>query len=347
MRKNKVVLSGLALMLAAGLAACSTGDTTPETTTDPTEAATSDNGDTGETAGNGDTGETPKIAFIQGVIGDNFYISMECGVRAAAEELGAEVSVQGPQRWDPALQQPIVTSVSATSPDAILIAPNDVSALQRPLEEAAANSHIVLVDTTVENPEFAVSEIASDNIGGGAAAFAAIQQLVPDGGKVLVIDNQPGISTTEARVDGFEEAAAQDSSFEYVGVQFAKNQPAEAANIVTATLQRHPDLKAIFATNIFSAEGAATGIEQAGVSGEVQVIGFDAGPAQVQALRDGTVQAIIAQQPYDIGYQGIEQALAAINGEPTEKMIQTGFTIVTLETLDTPEGQAALYASEC
>lgn len=329
------MLGATALAMATTLAACSTGD--------PDEAtpAAADGGSTAE------GGEALDVAFIQGVIGDNFYISMECGVRAAAEELGVNVSVQGPQKWDPALQQPIVSSVTATEPDAILIAPNDVSALQRPLEEAAQNSNIVLVDTTIEDPSIAISEISSDNVGGGAAAFDAIKELVPDGGQVLVIDNQPGISTSDARVQGFEEAIAEDPSFEYVGVQYAKNQPAEAANIVTSTLQRYPDLVAIFATNIFSAEGAATGIEQAGVSGEVQVIGFDAGPAQVDALQDGTLQAIIAQQPYDIGYQGVEQAVAAAKGEPTEAKIQTGFTIVTQENLESEEGQAALYASEC
>lgn len=333
MRRTPTLLVGAALLLMGS--ACSTG--TPTTTDSASAGSTPDSSSAADI----------NIAFIQGVIGDNFYISMECGVRDAAEELGVEVSVQGPQKWDPALQQPILTSVSATKPGAILIAPNDVSALQRPLEEAAKDSKIVLVDTTIEDPSIAVSEIASDNVGGGAAAFAAIQELVPDGGQVLVIDNQPGISTSDARVQGFEEAVAEDSSFEYVGVQYAKNQPAEAANIVTSTLQRYPDLKAIFATNLFSAEGAATGIEQAGATGKVQIIGFDAGPAQVDALKDGTVQAVIAQQPYDIGYQGVQQAVAAINGEPTEAKIQTGFTIVTMENLETEEGQAALYASEC
>lgn len=305
----------------------------------------------GSSAGSGDdAGDGSgalEVAFIQGVIGDNFYISMECGVRDAAEDLGATVSVQGPQKWDPALQQPILSSVTANEPDAILIAPNDVSALQRPLEEAAKDSEIVLVDTTIEDPSIAASEIASDNIGGGAAAFEAIQELAPDGGKVLVIDNQPGISTSDDRVSGFEGAVAEDGAFEYVGVEYAQNQPARAAQIVTSTLQKHPDLKAIFATNIFSAEGAATGIEQAGVTGDVQVVGFDAGPAQVEALEDGTVQAIIAQQPYQIGYQGVEQAAKAVNGEETEPKIQTGFTIITTESLNTEEGQAALYDSEC
>ncbi|WP_062132601.1 ABC transporter substrate-binding protein [Demequina aestuarii] len=334
-RITTIKAGSVAAAMALTLAACSSAGES-----DPNDGATGE--------GTGSSNEALEIAFVQGVIGDNFYISMECGVRAAAEEMGdIEVSVQGPQRWDPALQQPIVASVMASEPDAMLIAPNDVSALQRPLEQVAESSEVVLVDTTVEDPSFAVSHIASDNVGGGAAAFDAIKELVPDGGKVLVIDNQPGISTSDDRVKGFEEAVAQDSSFEYIGVEYAQNEPRTAAEIVTSTIQAHPDLAAIFATNIYGAEGAATGIEQAGVAGEVQVVGFDAGPAQVEALQDGTVQAIIAQQPYQIGYQGVEQAVAAIRGESTESNIQTGFSIVTLDNLESEEGQAALYASSC
>jgi ribose transport system substrate-binding protein len=338
MRSTHIIkAASVAAAMAFTLAACSTPSESESASTNAAEGNGTDN-----------PVEALDVAFIQGVIGDNFYISMECGVRAAAEDIGGvNISVQGPQRWDPALQQPIVASVMASGPDAVLIAPNDVSALQRPLEEVANESAVVLVDTTVEDPSFAVTQIASDNIGGGAAAFEAIKELVPEGGKVLVIDNQPGISTSDDRVAGFEGAVEQDPSFEYVGVEYARNAPAMAAQIVTATLQRHPDLKAIFATNLFSAEGAATGIAQAGVAGEVQVIGFDAGPAQVSALEDGTVQAIIAQQPYQIGYQGVEQAVASLRGEPTEAQIQTGFTIITAETLGTDEGQAALYASDC
>jgi len=329
MRRNRVIVTAaVAIVLSSSVTACSSG--------------------TSSTTAGASGGSAIKVAFIQGVIGDNFYISMECGVRAAATKLGGvDVTVQGPQKWDPSLQQPILTSVAATKPAAILIAPNDVSALQRPLEEAAKTSKIVLVDTTIEKPSIAVSEISSDNVGGGAAAFDAIKKLVPGGGKVLVIDNQPGISTSDARVKGFKDAAAKDSTFNYVGVQYAKNEPSKAAQIVTSTLQKYPDLKAIFATNIYSAEGAATGIRQAGATGKVKVVGFDAGPAQVKALQEDTVQAIIAQQPYDIGYQGVQQAVAAVKGQPTKAKIQTGFTILTKENLSTPEGQAALYASKC
>ena len=74
-----------------------------------------------------------KISFIQGVAGDKFYITMHCGIQAEAKKLGVTVNTQGPQKFDPTLQKPILDSVVASKPDAILIAPTDVKAMQQPL----------------------------------------------------------------------------------------------------------------------------------------------------------------------------------------------------------------------
>lgn len=315
-------------VLLLSLAACGSDDGA-----DPADGAAGDDGYT--------------LAFVQGVAGDEFYISMQCGIEAAAEEAGATVDTQGPQEFDPTLQTPIVDSVVASAPDALLIAPTDVTAMRRPIQAAIdAGIEVVLVDTTLEDPSGVVSQIASDNLGGGEAAFTAIQEANPDGGKVLVIGVEPGISTTDARAEGFEAAAAEDSKFESLGVQYSMNQPAKAAEIVTSALQADPDIVGIFAANLFAAEGAATGIRQAGAEG-VTIVGFDAGPAQVEALKDGTVQALIAQQPAEIGAKGVEQALAALDGGEVEAEIQTGFTILTADNIDDPESQDAVYQSSC
>lgn len=289
------------------------------------------------------------IVFIQGVKGDGFYITMDCGVRAEAKKLGAKVTTEGPAKFDATLSRPILEAVVAKKPDAILIAPNDVNAMQKPLEAAAKKGiKIVLVDTTVKNPKFAVSEISSNNLAGGAAAFKAVQQLVPAGGKVLGIGVKPGISTTDARDKGFKDAAeASGGKYTFIGQEYSDNEPSKAAQITTAAIAANPDLKAIFASNLFSAQGAATGIKQAGKEGEIVVIGFDAGPDQVAALKDGTVQALIAQQPYDIGVQGVQQAVAALNGEKTKKKITTGFTIITKNNVDSKAGKAAQYRAKC
>ncbi|WP_299443084.1 ABC transporter substrate-binding protein [uncultured Phycicoccus sp.] len=315
---------------ALALSACSTG--APEST----------DGDTTAAGGN----DNKTIAFVQGVAGDEFYITMECGIQAKAQELGYTVTTQGPQKFDPTLQKPIVDAVTASKPAALLVAPTDVQAMEAPLKQAAdAGIKVVLVDTTVNDPSFAVSQISSDNVGGGAAAFDAIKQANPDGGKVLVISTDPGVSTVDARVKGFEDAAKADSTFEYLGVQYSHNDPATAANLVSAALQKDKDIIGIFATNLFSAEGSATGVRQAGASG-ITIVGFDAGPNQIKALEDGTVQALVAQQPATIGMDGVVQADAALNGGSVEAQIQTGFTIITKDNLEGEGGDAA-YKSSC
>lgn len=302
----------------------------------------------GGTASTGaSAGSAPKIAFIQGVAGDEFYVSMQCGIESAAKAAGATVNTQGPAKFDPTLQKPIVDSVVASRPDAILVAPTDVAAMQAPLKAAAAAGiKVILVDTTVQDPSFASSAISSDNKGGGQEAFKAIKALNPKGGKVLVISTDPGVSTTDARVAGFEEGAKTDSSFQYLGVQYSHNDPAEAAKLVSAALAKDPDIVGVFATNTFAAEGTATGVRQAGKQDQVKIIGFDAGPAQVKQLKDGVVQALIAQQPASIGTQGVEQAIKAIKGDTTQKQIQTGFKQVTADNIS-GEGAQYVYKSSC
>ncbi|GFG49711.1 ribose ABC transporter substrate-binding protein [Mycolicibacterium agri] len=287
------------------------------------------------------------IALLQGVAGDQFYITMQCGAQEEAAKLGVKLDTQGPQKFDPTLQKPILDSIVAARPDAVLVAPTDVKAMQQPLQQAAAAGiKVVLVDTTTEDPSYAVSEIASDNEGGGRAAFEAIKKLRPEGGKVMVMNVDPGVSTTDARAKGFEDAVKADSNFQYVGVQYSHNDPATAAQLIGAQLQKDPDLVGVFATNIFSAEGSATGVRQAGKAGQVSVVGFDAGPNQMQALRDGTVQALVAQDPGLIGKFGVDEAVTALDGGDNTTRVQTGFTIITQDNLN-GEGGAAAYKSNC
>ncbi len=333
MKWNKTALASLAVGASAVLVLSGCGGSSEE------DAAPGGGAEGGQ--------EAYEIAFVQGVAGDEFYISMECGVKAAAEEAGATVTVQGPEQFDPTLQKPLVDSVVASQPDALLVAPTDVTAMQAPLNAAAnAGIEVVLVDTTVEDPSFAASRIASDNKGGGAAAFEAIQEAHPEGGKVLVVSIDPGISTSDARGEGFQEAAEAAGNFEFLGIQYSHNEPATAAEIVTAALQKDPDIVGIFAANLFAAEGTATGVQQAGKQGELTVVGFDAGPAQVEQLRNGVVQALVAQEPRSIGEQGVEQALAALEGGETTPEIQTGFTVITQDNID-GEGGEAVYQSSC
>jgi ribose transport system substrate-binding protein len=287
-----------------------------------------------------------KLTLIAGVKGDEFYITMNCGAQAEAKAKGATLDFQGPDQFDAAQQTPIVNAVQAKKPDAVLVAPTDTQALYAPIKALADNgSKVVLVDTTLDKPDMAVSQIASDNLAGGKKAAETLLQLTGSKGKYLVINVKPGISTTDARAKGFEAGLQGKAGVQYLGQQYNNDDPAKASSIVTATLAKHPDLAGIFATNLFGAEGAASGLRQAGKLGQVKIVGFDAGPKQVEDLKQGTVQALIAQQPAEIGKQGVDQAIAALKGQPTKPKIGTGFTVITKANLS--QNQDAVYKASC
>jgi len=278
-------------------------------------AACGDDDDGGAAEGE----ESIRVTLIQGLAGEEFYETMRCGAQEKADELGVELDVQGPERFDPTLQTPIVNSVVADQPDAILIAPTHVDSMIAPLRQAEeAGIKVILVDTVVSDEEIGESRISTDNEGAGGDAATALAEQIGD---------HPNV--------------------EYIGVQYSHNDVAEASRIVNAELARTPDLVGVFATNLNSATGAGSALQQAGLLGQVKMIGFDAGPAQVEQLRAGVVQALIAQLPGDIGAQGVEQAVASVRGESVTAEIPTDATIVTADNVDDPEVQAVLYEASC
>ena len=216
----------------------------------------------------GGGGESYRLTLIVGVTGDEFYTTMECGAQAAAQELGAELTVQGPEEFSAAEQTPILNAAIQADPDAILIAPTDRAAMVAPIQSAVNQDiAVVLVDTTIEKEEIALAQISSDNVEGGRQAGEALAKEIGEEGKVLVISVKPGISTTDQRQQGFEEAIEAYPNIEYLGTEFCNDDPTQAASITTSTLQSNPDLKGIFGANVFAGQGAGTGVRQTGITG--------------------------------------------------------------------------------
>ena len=333
MKTSKLLIVAAASAMAVGLAAC--GGSSGGTTAAPAKS--------GGAAASG----PKKITLMVGVKGDPFYVSMQCGAKQAADAAGATLTVQGPDKFDATLQNPMLDAVAASKPDALLVAPNDVKASVPPLKRLQdAGTKIVLVDTVVTDPSIGVSRIATDNNLGGQKAAEALQQLGAKG-KVLVISTDPGVSSVDARVDGFKTKAKELGFTLASDTQYSHNQASTAAQVISADLTRTPDLAGVFATNLFTAQGVATGVKQAGKSGKVKIVGFDAGPDQIKQLEAGDVQALVAQKPFDIGVQGVEQALNALGGKTVTPTIATESLVVTKDNMSDPNVSKYIYKSNC
>jgi ribose transport system substrate-binding protein len=284
------------------------------------------------------------VVFVPGVMGNAFYVTMERGIRAEAAKYGFKVEIQGAQQFDPTLQTPIVNAVVASKPAGLITAPTDSKALFVPISQAVdAGIKVALVDTTLDDTSKVVTTIATDNAAGGAAAADALAKLIGEKGKVLVIAFQAGASTSDQRQKGFEDEIKKYPNINYIGFQVSNNDPSKAAAEVGSTLAGHPDLAGIFATNDRSAEGTATALRVADKVGTVKVVGFDAGETQIKQLKDGLVQALIAQQPYQIGVDGVDAIANALTGKKVEHSVITGTVTVTKDNLQDPDVQKALY----
>jgi ribose transport system substrate-binding protein len=304
----------------------------------------------GSSNDNGSTssGGKKSLTLIQGTRADEFYITMACGAQAQASTLGVNLDVTGPEKFDAGQQIPIVNSVTAKKPDAVLIAPTDTKALIPPMTQMkSAGVKIVEVDTTVDDDSLAVSAISTDNSGGGTLAAQTLVKLIGGKGSVLVINVNPGISTTDARAKGFDDEIKKTPGVTALPVQYTNDEPAKSAAIVNATLSAHPDLAGIFATNVLTAEGAATGLRASGKQSQVKIVGFDAGPQQIQDLKSGVVQALVAQDPYGIGQKGVQTAVDALAGKDVQKQIQTDLFAITKDNVDSPDAQKFIYKDKC
>jgi ribose transport system substrate-binding protein len=329
--------AGTAAMLLALTAACSSSSS-PSSSTG------------GSTTGGSTAGKHYTMTFIQGVAGDGFYVTMGCGIKAEAQKLGnITVNIQGPTQFDATLQNPIIEAVTAAKPSALLIAADNVSASRPPIAAAmAAGIKVVLVDTTLSDPSGAVSQISSDNLAGGADAFAAIKELVPGGGPVLVVNTKPGISTTDQRIQGFaQEIKAKYPGITVLSTQYDNDSSATAASQVSGDISAHPNLSGVFATNVLSAEGAATGVKHAGKSGAVKVATFDADPQQMNDLKNNVIQVAIAQSPYLEGQDGVEQAVNSLTGKPVTDNVGTPLTAITQKNMNSPSIKPDIYKDAC
>jgi ribose transport system substrate-binding protein len=293
------------------------------------------------------------IALIPGLTTDAFYITMRKGAEAAAKAVGAELVFQGAPDFNPVTQTPVLDAVIARKPDAILIAPTDKVQLIQPLKKAIdAGIPVITVDTFIGtgvyqtgsgDADFPLSYIASDNLLGGRMAADALSKSINGKGKVYVSNVKPGVSTTDQREEGFKDEMKKYPDITVLETQFNDDDANKAAAQFQSVLARNPDLAGVFGANLFSALGAANGVQQAGQSGKIRVAAFDAPTSIVENIKSGLVDIAIAQHPAEIGYFGVMAAYAHLTGQSIPTTIGTGFTEMDKANVDQPEIARFIY----
>jgi ABC-type sugar transport system substrate-binding protein len=290
------------------------------------------------------------MELIVGTKSDDFYVTMECGAEQEAKKLGVKLTVTGPATFSVPEQKPLIDTVAVTKPDALIVAPTDSAALDPDLERVQkAGTKVIFVDTSAADTSLGLSRISSDNAAGGKLAADTLGNLIGGTGTVAVISVAKGVSTTDARVAGFE----QEMAAKFPGVKLLAEQNDDADSVTTAEqfmegdITANPGLSGAFAANVITAQGAAAGIAQAHKTGTVKLATFDADPTQMSMMSGGTIQLAIAQEPALEGADGVEQALNAIDGKAVTKNIATPLIAITPSNENDANVKPYIYESSC
>ncbi len=301
-------------------------------------------------SGSGGSSSKKTEELIVGTKSDDFYVTMECGAEAEAKKLGVKLTVTGPATFSVPQQKPLIDAAQVSKPNALLVAPTDSQALDPDLLKVQKNgTKVIFVDTSSSDTALGLSRISSNNAAGGKLAADQLAKLIGGKGTVAVIDVAKGVSTTDARVQGFQQEMA--AKFPNIKVLPEQNDDADsvtsASSFVEGDISGHPTMNGVFAANVITAEGAASGIQHAGKSGKIKLATFDADTTQVADLKNGSLQLAIAQEPALEGADAVEQGLNAIEGKTVAKQIATPLIAVTPQNMNSASIKPFIYASSC
>lgn len=273
----------------------------------------------------------------------DYWLTLKDGAQEAVDKVGGELIFTGPaDNNDVQGQVALVENLINSKVDAILLTPLDSDALVAPVEKAMdAGIPVIIIDSAV-NTENYTSFIATDNIAGGNMAMEKLIELVDGSGEVVVVNALAGIPSNDARGIGAEEYAKGFEDIVVLEQQHCLDQ-AEALSYTENVLTANPNLKGIFGTFNRGALGAAQAILNKGKEGEVKLVAFDADPDEIRLLEEGTIDALVVQQPYEMGRMGIEFAIKALNGEDVSKTVAPDVILATKENMNDPEVYKVLF----
>jgi len=291
--------------------------------------------------------QSPTIPIIVKDTTSFYWQIVLAGARQAGKDLGVTVPELGAQaETDINGQISILENAVAGSPAAVVIAPTERTALGAPITEAAKSVPIVGIDSSAETQAFS-SFLTTDNVEGGRIAARGLAEAIKaktgkEEGEVALITNSPNAGSLEERKKGFTEELAKYPGLKLVADRYADGQAATGLNITTDLLTANPNLVGIFASNLIMAQGAGQAIAENGVKDKVALIGFDSDERLVGFLKDGVISALVVQDPYRMGYDGIKTALAVSKKENVEKNVDTGANLITTANMMDARSQELL-----
>jgi ribose transport system substrate-binding protein len=291
--------------------------------------------------GSGGAAAGKRVDVIIKASDSEFWQSMLAGAKTAGDHHGLEVGLFGPtSETDVNQQVQLVENSISRGVDAIVIAPNSSDALNNVIERARDGGvKAIVADTPITTASDGF--IGTDNVKAAEQAGQRMCDLAKDAGRdsgeVMIASSVAGVQVLKDRDAGFRAGLRACPDLKVSVVRYNNNDLNTAASQVNDALTANPNLVGIFAANNTSGNGAARAIKDNNAADRIPVVAFDTDPQENAALRDGSIDALVVQNPYFFGYQGVIEAGMASVGDVPPRRLDPGAVIADRENMGTPE----------
>lgn len=293
--------------------------------------------------------EQHTVALVAKSTETEFWLSVFAGAEAAATEYNLKLSITGPEtEEDYESQNRMVADAVAAGAEALVFSAIDYENNASAIDAAArAGVKIVAIDSSVAS-DMVSTYIGTDNYAAGQMAAQAALDRVGGELTVGIVNYDISSANGQEREHGAVDLLGESGRAEVVAVINTLAEAGQAKADTAAMLAEHPEINVLLAFNEPTSVGAAEAVSELGLSESVFLVGFDSNVATVDGLQEGSVDALVVQNPYAMGYLGVESAYKLLSGQgdSLEKTVDTSTQVVDRENIFTMDSQKALFAFE-
>lgn len=287
------------------------------------DSASSDNGEEGSYT----------VGLAMNTLNNPFFVTLKEGVEEQAENKGIKLEITDSQ-GDPGKQMTDVENLLQRDLDLLILNPVDSdAAAQAVILANEKNIPVITVDRQAAGGEV-LAHIGFDALKSGNIAATYLDEQLGGEGKVVEIQGILGTNVGRDRSKGFNDHMAEVPGIEIIAQQSANFDRGEALSVMEDILQANDHIDAVYAANDEMVMGALSAIESAGRLDEMVVIGTDAIDSAMDAIREGKLEATIAEPPFFLGKEAIDTAIKILKGEEVDEMITLENQLVTEENVD-------------
>lgn len=287
------------------------------------------------------TSERPSLVMIPKATQMSFWNSVRRGAEKAAAEHGVELLWKGPARDnDRSEQKKLLQQFLSEGVDGLLLAPTDSAVLVPEARAAKAKGiPLVIFDSALDGKpgEDFLAFIATDNRVAGELGGRHLMELVGAGGKVILFRHMEGHQSTTDREQGALDMMRAAGADVLVENRYSGKDAGEAQKAALNMIDEIRAADGIFASNQSASEGLLIALQKNNLAGKVKVVAFDSSPILVDALAKGQLDALVVQDPQNMGYMSVRTLADHLAGRPVEPIVSTACHLVTRENMDDPE----------